>query len=264
MPDLIQISRQSMQPPFDLVLDDGSVVTGLEIVRRVPGKRLVCKGDWNGQPVYAKIFIGQQAERYAARDAAGVERLLQARILTPQLLYQGVARADSGAVRVLIFSAIAGKNAEEVYAASSYSEKLVLAKKLVKEVANHHHAGLVQTDLYLKNFLVAGDKVFTLDGDAIQPLPRFFTGRIALGNLAVLLSKFDVLEIQQWLESLLQAYVDARGWHKPINMRRMQAKVMRHRQRVVQGYAEKKVFRQCTDVAVSRSWFHFLAQSQNG
>ncbi|MDP2248463.1 MAG: lipopolysaccharide kinase InaA family protein, partial [Nitrosomonadales bacterium] len=127
----------------------------------------------------------------------------------------------------------------------------------------HHHAGLMQTDLYLKNFLVEGDRMFTLDGDAIKPLPRFFTNRAALGNLAVLLSKFDVLGIQQWLDTLLVAYAEARGWQKPIDTKRMQALIMRHRHRAVDGYANKKVFRQCTDVTVSRSWGHFLAISQN-
>ncbi len=265
MVDLIQFSRQSTSLPFDLVLDDGSVLTALEIVRRVPDKRLVCKGDWNGKPVFAKLFIGQQAERYAARDAAGVERLLQAHILTPQLLYKGIAQTASGLAWVLIFSAIVdGNNAEEVYEKSILPEKLLLAKKLVEEVAHHHHAGLVQTDLYLKNFLVQGSRIYTLDGDAIKLLPRLFSHRAALGNLAVLLSKFDVLEIQEWLGPLLQVYASIRGWHEPIHAQQMLARITRHRHRTVRAYAERKVFRQCTDVAVSRSWSHFLALSRNG
>ncbi|MDZ4097294.1 MAG: lipopolysaccharide kinase InaA family protein, partial [Methylophilaceae bacterium] len=266
MADLILFSQQNTDACFDLLLDNGSMLNNLVIVRRVPNKRLVCRGDWNGQHVYAKIFIGSQAQRYAARDAAGVGRLLRANIETPALLYSG-GLADNSKVAssgVLIFSTVVGGiNAEEAWGQSARHEKVALAKKLVTELARHHNAGLMQTDLYLKNFLVKGDKIFTLDGDAIKPLPRLFTNQAALGNLAVLLSKFDVLEIQQWLDSLLMAYAEARGWQKSLDTRRIQALIMRHRHRVVQGYANKKVFRQCTDVAISRSWRHFLAMSRD-
>jgi len=265
MADLILFSQQNTDACFDLLLDNGSMLNNLLIVRRVPNKRLVCRGDWNGQHVYAKIFIGSQAQRYAARDAAGVDCLVRANLETPTLLYSGKL-ADEAKVAssgVLIFAAIVdGMNAEEAWDRSADHEKLELAKKLVVEVAHHHHAGLMQTDLYLKNFLVEGDRIFTLDGDAIKPLPRLFTNRATLGNLAVLLSKFDVLHIQQWLDSLLVVYAEARGWQKPIDVKRMQALIMRHRHRIVQAYAEKKVFRQCTDIAASRSWRHFLAMSR--
>lgn len=249
------------------MLDNGSMLSNLWIVRRVPNKRLVCRGDWNGQLVYAKIFIGSQAQRYAARDATGVGRLEKANIETPALLYSGKLADDSRPTSnsVLIFAAITdGMNAEETWARSDNHQKLELAKKLVAEVARHHHAGLIQRDLYLKNFLVQGDRIFTLDGDAIKPLPRLFTNHAALSNLAVLLSKFDVLDIQRWLESLLLVYAKARGWHEPINAKRMQTRIMRHRHRVVRGYAEKKVFRECTDVTVSRSRNHFLSMSRQG
>lgn len=272
MADLKLFSQQSADACFDLPLDNGSKLSNLRVVRRVPNKRLVCAGDWNGQPVYAKIFIGSQAQRYAARDGAGVNRLEMANIQTPALLYSG--DLDSGQLvdntevissAVLIYAAIVdGINAEEAWARSVSHEKLELAKKLVTEVARHHQAGLMQTDLYLKNFLVAGDKIFTLDGDAIKPLPKLFTKQAALGNLAILLSKFDVVEVQQWLELLLQVYVKARGWNQPINTKRIRALIMRQRHHAVNAYAEKKVFRQCTDVTVSRSWSHFLAMSQVG
>ncbi|MDP2246623.1 MAG: hypothetical protein Q8J65_00725, partial [Nitrosomonadales bacterium] len=140
MADLILFSQQNTDACFDLLLDNGSMLNNLLIVRRVPNKRLVCRGDWNGQPVYAKIFIGAQAQRYAARDAAGVDRLVRANLETPTLLYSGkladdVKVASSG---VLIFAAIVdGMNAEEAWDRSADHEKLELAKKLVVEVARH-------------------------------------------------------------------------------------------------------------------------------
>ncbi len=265
MVDLFQLSREAADTPFDLSLADSGQLHDLRVVRAVPNKRLVCHGIWNGQSVYAKIFIGSQAQRYAARDAEGVGRLTRADIATPALLHSADIGIQNSAAtgRALIYAAIDDAlNAEQAWQQCTGAQRLGLALKLVAEVAAHHHAGLMQTDLYLKNFLVQGEKLYTLDGDAIKPLPQFFARRTALGNLALLLSKFDVLEIQIWLPTLLQAYAAGRGWQQHPDERQMQSRIAYYRRRAVRAYAEKKVLRQCTDVMVSRSWRHFLAMSR--
>jgi len=265
MVDLFRLSREAAGAPFDLKLADAGLLHDLRVVRAVPNKRLVCRGVWNGQSVYAKIFIGLQAQRYVARDAEGVGRLIKAGIATPDLLHSADIVVENSAVagRVLIYAAIDdAMNAEQAWQQCTEQQRLSLSMKLVAEVAAHHHAGLMQTDLYLKNFLVQGEKLYTLDGDAIKPLPKCFARRAALGNLALLLSKFDALEIQAWLPTLLQAYAAGRGWGNCPDEQRMQSRIAYYRQRAVRSYAEKKVFRQCTDVMVSRSWRHFLALSR--
>ena len=265
MIDLFQLSREAADAPFDLSLADTSLLHGLRIIRAVPNKRLVCHGVWNGQAVYAKIFIGLQAQRYAARDAEGVGRLIRAGIATPALLHSADIAMENNAAagRVLVYAAIDdAMNAEQAWQQCTDEQRLHLASSLVAEVAAHHNAGLMQTDLYLKNFLVQGEKLYTLDGDAIKLLPQIFARRRALGNLALLLSKFDVLEIQAWLPSLLQAYATGRGWQNFPDQQWMQSRIAYYRRRAVRSYAEKKVLRQCTDVMVSRSWHHFLAMSR--
>jgi tRNA A-37 threonylcarbamoyl transferase component Bud32 len=259
--DLIKLSRQSHFPLFDLRLSDGSNLTQLNVVRCVANKRLVCSGLWNNSPVFAKLFIGHHAKRYAIRDAAGVEHLSKAGILTPPLLHT----ASNEAVHILIFKAILdGQDAEAIYHASTFPQRLALAKKVIATVAAHHNAGLLQTDLYLKNFLVEGDQIYTLDGDAIKPLPKFLASRAALNNLALLLSKFDVLEMAQWLKPLAEIYQNSRQGHTKLDLDRLRYRVMQYRHRTVASYANKKVFRQCTDVTVSRSWRHFLAMTRDG
>ncbi len=265
MVDLFRLTREAADAPFDLSLAEIGPLHELHVVRAVPGKRLVCRGVWSGRSVYAKIFIGPQAQRYAARDAEGVGRLIGAGIATPALLHSTEIGIQNSAVtgRVLIYAAIDDAvNAEQAWQQCTGEQRLDLALKLVAEVAAHHHAGLMQTDLYLKNFLVQGEKLYTLDGDAIKPLPRFFAKRTALGNLALLLSKFDVFEIQAWLPNLLQAYAAGRGWRNCPDEQQMQSRIVHYRRRAVRSYAEKKVLRQCTDVMVSRSWRHFLAISR--
>lgn len=260
MPNLQALSK-SGQETFDVVLQDSSNnLQVLEVVRRVPNKRLVCKGVWSKQSVYAKLFIGKDAKRHAARDQQGVRYLAEANIATPVLLYSGSADI----AEVLIFHAIENsQNAEIVYCNSLNQEvRFQLAAKIVSEVAKHHKENLLQTDLYLKNFLVEGEKIYTLDGDGIRKYARL-SQQQALKNLCVLLSKFDVLEIESWLPGLLQTYAEARGWKMAPDADLIKKMTDALRQKAASNYADKKVFRQCTDVAVYRDSQVFTAVSSD-
>ncbi|PPC94745.1 MAG: hypothetical protein CTY33_02265 [Methylotenera sp.] len=244
--------------PF--MLADRSILKPIRLVREVPGKRQVFQAIWHDKPVYAKLFFGKQAEKYAQRDLEGIQQLLAARILTPEVLTYQVLTDQSA--YVLVLKEISGAaNAEQVWNALALgsSLRLQIATQLIREVAQHHKAGLQQTDLYLKNFLLQDDRVFTLDGDGIRPLPKHNEGQSALRNLAALLSKFDVLEIVKWLPQLLKTYGDARGWQTLPRLTLLQHLIAVHRCTVTNAYADKKVFRTCTDVQVHRSQGQFLA-----
>ena len=106
--------------------------------------------------------------------------------------------------------------------------------------------------------LVDGDDIYTLDGDGIRHYPRLTKSK-ALSNLALLLSKFDVLEIEAWLSNLLRFYADVRGWKITLNVNNMRAMINRHRIRLASHYADKKVFRHCTDVNVEKTHCLFKA-----
>ncbi|HSI37954.1 MAG TPA: lipopolysaccharide kinase InaA family protein [Methylotenera sp.] len=244
----------------DIALADGSSLSQLQPVRSVPGKRLVCQGIWNQHKVYAKVFIGNDAEKYALRDKSGIQQLLDAKIATPKILFYGVA-ADQTSYVLIIEEIEDAENVETAWnrLALYSSQRLQLAKKLVVEIAKHHQAGLLQTDLYLKNFLLQGDFVYTLDGDGIRPLPKFNEGQTCLRNLSALLSKFDVLELEKWLPQLLKTYGDARHWQTLPRLALLQHLIAVHRSKTTNAYANKKVFRTCTDVQVSKQSYQYLA-----
>lgn len=232
-----------------ITLEDGSILSCLDTVRRIPGRRIVCRGRWNELDVYAKIFLGNKAARYADRDRRGVEALTAVGIQTPALLYAGKI---AGSAEVLIFSAINdGVNADQAWSnlALHSKERRSLAEALVVEVARHHKAGLLQIDLYFKNFLLQGKFIYTLDGDAIRPLPWWNATNSALNNLALLLSKLDVLDLQEWLPDLLAAYARERGSSTP-DTAAMRKKIAAIRSRVTAKYADKKVFRECSEISV--------------
>lgn len=252
----LQALLQSGHNVFDVKLQDSSTLKLIEVVRFVLGKRFVCRGVWHGKSVYAKLFVSNDAKRYAMRDRQGVEYLVEANIITPALLYTGGA-ADA-ATQVLIFQTVEpSENTEVLYQNTTESlKRFDLASKLVHVVAQHHNANLLQTDLYLKNFLIQDDLIFTLDGDGIRKYAKL-SCHDALKNLSILLSKFDAIEVERWTHDLLKTYAQARGWQKVPDVVSMKCQVSQHRMRVANSYANKKVFRSCTDVKViqqARFW----------
>lgn len=245
-----------------LILEDGSLLSDLVLVRRVPGKRDVYRAKWQNQHVYAKVFIGKNHAYYASRDLNGVQSLADAGIETPPLLTQSKLRDVQA--QALVFQAIAqAQNAEEAWRSSDDAARFDVARRLVTALARHHQAGLIQTDLYLKNFLVREDKIYTLDGDGIRRLPRLFRKHHRLANLATLFSKMDVLDDQR-IPQLYQHYCRLLGvvYDMPDQLT-VQRQTQKIRSRMASAYADKKVFRNCTDVKVSTGFRYFLAAARH-
>lgn len=252
------------QQAFEINLPDKTVFHITEIVRRVPNKRLVCKGIWKKQPVFSKLFIGERAKHYAQRDSQGVAYLIKANIATPPLLYAGKVEG----VEVLIFQAIdVAGNAQERYNnlrlknnhADDDQTRLNLMQQLTKAVAHQHNAGIIQTDMYLKNFLVKDSVVYSLDGDGIHPLFPIFKQQQKRRNLATLFSKMDALD-DDWIASLYEVYSkEANIAYCASNFIKVWSLTHDIRHQNTSNYADKKVFRTCTDVTVSRDFTSFSA-----
>lgn len=249
---------------LSLVLPDQSKLECDELIRVIPGRRVVCRAIWNGRAVFAKIFMGPSARFYALRDKNGVESLVTANIRTPELLYA----SDVGANRyVLIFSAIeSAVNAESAYRHHDEASRFSLMQMLAESLAKHHLAGIVQSDLHLKNFLVEpmdglSSTIYTLDGDGIRRLTPFLKKKKRLHNLATLFSKMDVQD-DRWIPELYQKYcLLLRVPYKKRDEIWVYRKTRLIRYQVATGYAERKVFRNCTDVKVVHNFKHFLAMA---
>lgn len=227
------------------------------VVRVVPGKRLVCKAIMQGEQVYAKLFFGKRAHAHALRDAGGVHLLVDHQILTPELLYRGA----SNAMQVLVFRTINdADSAENLYQHGNLNERQHLAKALVETVARHHRADLIQTDLYLKNFLVQDGFIYSIDGDGIRQYKNLSKTR-ALKNFAKLLSKFDVLDLQLWIKDLVALYMRKMQRIKAPSLKKIEKMVFDCRLKAASDYADIKVFRQCTDVNVEKTHNLFKAIS---
>jgi tRNA A-37 threonylcarbamoyl transferase component Bud32 len=253
-----------------LLLQDGSSLVLNAVTRYLPGKRLAGFATWQNEEVFVKLFSGKSAYRYAMRDYEGLQHLSAAKILAPTVLWFGqvqksVADDDIGYVLILQKLTMLDDIEWVMHAdARSEKERLNLAHALIMTVASHHNAGLLQQDLFLKNFLwvsapsrndsvIAQDiplhdsQIFTLDGDGIKVF-RVLSKRRALQNLCMLLSKFDVIDVKKNLTQWLTVYARERGWKSVPNASKIWRDSLTMRQKVATHYAEKKVFRPCTDV----------------
>jgi tRNA A-37 threonylcarbamoyl transferase component Bud32 len=257
------VTQQEILRTFGIESARVALLNGTELeikslVRIVPNKRIVCRAVWNGQDVYAKIFVGKKAHYYCERDKRGVEQLIQHNIQTPPLLIAGRLKEINAAI--LVFAEIKpSENAEVIWQSSASNQRFDLAVQLMRELAGHHRANLLQTDLYLKNFLVSGELIYTLDGDGIRHYPAL-SRKKALDNVATLLSKFDVLDMQAWLPNLLQVYAESARHRLPSHPHMLRL-INHKRKQTTNHYANIKVFRKCTDVDVERTSRHFQAIS---
>jgi tRNA A-37 threonylcarbamoyl transferase component Bud32 len=243
----------------DIVLKDKDHLYLKTVVRTVPNKRLVCKALFNNQEVYVKLFFGGHARKYFLRDLAGVNLLLKNNIPTPSIIYSGYTEKEN--IPVLVLASIENsENAEILLKKYTSAKRLNLAIHLVKTVASHHNANLIQSDLYFKNFLVRNDLVYTIDGDGIKG-NLVLKRKKYLGNLALLLSKLDVVDLKRWLPKLLTAYSQARFTKPSIKCIEMNKLINQYRIKVSNDYADIKVFRQCTDVKVEKDKYLFKAIS---
>ena len=244
-----ELQLGELPKPTQMMLADGSVLTINAVVRVLPNARVVVRGNLNQEAVYAKIYIGHRASIHAAREAEGTKHLNTANILTPKLLLETTSQNQP----VIVYAAIENAlNAEDFMRQSDYLGRREMALNLVQAVAQHHTANLMQTDIHLKNFIVAGAKtkaesIYTIDGDGIV---KTSSKSQKQRNLATFLSKFDALD-DDFMQESVEAYCVARNEKFELNQFvKTYLLTQKIRQKTASDYADKKVFRTCTDVKV--------------
>jgi tRNA A-37 threonylcarbamoyl transferase component Bud32 len=250
-------------PPFSLSLagvpDPDKALLVRSVVRRIPGKRLACFGRWKGAEVFAKIFFARSGrERHWKRDERGVRAMLEHGIATPAPLYSGAT--EDGTARALVFERIEGaQNALEAWErADGRESRERFVRRLVEVLARHHTAGLVQKDMHLRNFLIAGDRVYTLDGaDVAQH--RAPLGRAAsLGNLGLLFAQLDPRD-DGLAREVYPVYASLRGWGAgKADLAALARAIDRMRERRERQYL-RKIFRESTAFAARQDARTMLA-----
>lgn len=193
--------------PFELSLDDGKRLVCEQILRLLPGRRVVCRARQGDQAVLIKLFMGKGCQREANEDAAGVEALMSAGISTPPLLYRDTVSGKG--YPVLVFEFL--PDAQQFWQAwRDPNAKENLLDQLISMVAQQHQAGLWQRDFHLRNYLVDQQgQLQAIDGGdyAVGKVSH----RTTLHNLGMLFGHLPrelLLDSERWVE----AYRQARHW----------------------------------------------------
>jgi tRNA A-37 threonylcarbamoyl transferase component Bud32 len=245
--------------PFTLALDDPDgkeVLHCREVVRVVPGRRMVCRGEWRGQEVFAKLYLGNN--RHWRTELRGLTALSSAGIPAPHIVHSGTA--DRGAIHAILLEPVSPAVTFEAawQEARDDPARLGLLERAVRTIAQHHRAGLEQRDIHLDNFLLSGECLYTIDAGGIRISGRGeLPVRRSRDNLALFLAqlypRFDHLAPRA-----LGAYRGARGWTDcAITATGLRRRIwhFRHWRR---RHFLKKVFRNCTAFVCERDWQHFL------
>jgi tRNA A-37 threonylcarbamoyl transferase component Bud32 len=243
---LARASKETIPLPFQLTLTDSdSPLLCEQVLRIVPGRRLVAFATWNDQDVVAKLFYGGDAKRHVQNDIDGIEILQNANVPSPKILYKGSAHKSR--IQVILFEKIEESvNLDSIWQKrDEYLEVEVLMRSFTIELATQHVLGILQRDLHLNNFLVTDKRIYTLDGGAITQFENPLDKKTSLENLGLFFAQLGVgTELLQ--ADLFQTYVKSRGWLvKKADTDILEAAIKTSLQDRWRRY-QRKIFRNCT------------------
>ncbi len=248
-PDVLQDwldGARDLSLPLTLPLADreGSALQCEQALRVVPGRRWVCRAQWQGQTVLAKVFVAD--ERLATRlqrEHDGSVALQAADIPTPAVLAQGLSRC--GRVGVILYEWL-----EQAVPLSltwqEASQRAHWMAQLGLVLAAMHRAGLCQHDIHRDNFLCQGDTLWVIDAGSVEQRVAPLPGQASLQNLALLLAQWP-LALQAGLRPLVDHYIGAR--HLPILPELLEARVRQAWRQRTRTFLDKTL-RDCTQFAV--------------
>lgn len=228
-------------------------VVCLKVLRNLPGKRLACTARWRGEVVFAKIFTDRKRSRvHWQREARGVGALWDKGISTPAPIYSGPTNREG--VFVALYEYIAGgKSVAEAWRQAPEPQRLELLQRMAGLLAQHHCAGILQHDLHLGNFLLRGDRLYTLDGDGIaahcMPLGR----KAVMENLAWLFAQLYPI-YDSWVDRVLPVYAGVSpgmpGIEESVELKRL----IRQKRVARKAHFLKKTFRECGAFVRRMDW----------
>ena len=249
---LQQLRKVTYQVTSPLQLKcNGQIIQCNELIRVVPGKRIVFLGAFSSkkelnEKVIIKTFVHpSRAKKHWLREQAGSELLSDNQIITPELISQRLS--DEG-VYFLIFRYIEGQNLAEFWAENNQFERDQKLKDLMPVLEQHHRAGLAHQDLHYGNFFLAKeDAIYTLDGEEVKAGPAPLKKKTRLKNLALFLAQtFDLTQTTSL--SLLNDYISLAS----LSLKKQEPAqflqwIKDYHQARINQYL-KKILRECTEV----------------
>jgi len=264
----LSTSGRSPEVPFRVLLETDNQnieLTCSRVLRILPGKRLVCSGEYNGQQVVLKFFLNpRRAKKHCIREERGVCALKEVGIKTPPLLFKGFLKP--GCEPVLVFRMIdrAIDFIEKWKQVSSDNGHSELLKQIVSIIADQHEAGLIHDDLHMGNFLLAGNDIYTIDGDAVnvRHKGRALSEVKSLGNLGLFFAQIYP-RYNHLISDAFKVYLEKREWSiNAIIYHRLTKEIRRQHKKRKKKYL-KKIYRECSAFICQKSWGRFLVYDRS-
>jgi len=225
-------------------LESGEDVVCLEVVRSLPGKRLVFLGEYAGEKVFVKLFLDlKKSEKHWRRELDGLDAFKKCKIPTAELLYFGKTSGQS--VPVIILSKLTDvTSVKQAWDQADTDLKKQIIKRMILLLARQHQAGLCQTDLHLDNFMLSDQEIFSLDGAGVKLFANGVSQDSRLENLGLFIAQLAP-EWESHVSDIYHIYATECGWRHGPGSEVLLEKVRRAREgrwREFRG----KLFRNCT------------------
>ncbi len=198
--------KERLSVPFNLTIN-GNIYACTEVLRLLPGKRLVVKAQNNHQQLVIKIFaVAKKGKRELARELRGYQLAIHSGVNVPELVFTVDDLAGCCAVAYHYID-----NAKPFASEKKALEKHV--DSLLSLVATLHNYGIYQADFHLENILISDEGLSLIDLASIEvensnePLSK----QKSLANLAMLLVQFQPKQ-QQLIVDHLEQYYQLRNW----------------------------------------------------
>jgi len=217
--------------PFRIALPDGSELFCTDMLRLLPGKRMVMRAEYGGQVVLAKLFFDT---RNLQKELDGFTLLQKTGAATPALLAN--CRLQQGGVCLYQFIANA-EPLDALWQQSGAAKKTLLLEKLLLALQQCYRQQVLQHDLHLGNFLLQDEQLFVLDPASCT---TFSNDNEQQANLALLLAQLPFADWQPALEKIL-------AFFPIINANDLTRQAQRCWQQRQRNYLQK-VFRECSAV----------------
>ncbi len=231
--------------PFQLVIKRSSPTEAKEsllctsVLRSVSGRREVYDARWNNESVVAKVFSHRiRARRHLDREWRGLSWLRDRGLNSPKPLFYG--RTEDGRWAVVLEKIVDSATAfDALNESTDKDKKLDLLIRVCRELARQHSKGVLQKDPHLRDFLLAGERIYALNPRQMAFFSAPLSRKRSVNNLAMLVGYVPAGDTAS--ESMIcKEYFQARGWDfGKSDEVLLQKQLAAHKKKVIRGGLKK-------------------------
>ena len=182
----------------------------VHLVRLLPRKRLVAVASLAGEQLLLKLFFGTRARMRMQREVAGLHHLQRLEIATP--CFRGRFSSGDGIYGLALDYYPGAVDLRQAWQGiRAFRDRLDMIFRVVALMADMHAKGVLQRDVHLGNWLLAGGRLLAIDGDQISSSRAPCKTQACFRNLAEFHAQLPPAE-DQLLKLSWPAYCTVRRW----------------------------------------------------